>query len=177
VDPAAPERMSLWAKLPPVLFVALVLHTAVLPDTRLFGVAAEAMLLLAVVAGIEGGSQRGAVVGFVAGLLADLFVQTPFGLSALAYSLTGYAVGGLQGSILRASPWIPVATSAVASGGGMVVLALTGAVVGQSHMVTGDLWQVAIVVAVLNGALSLVVVPVMRWAIAERAAPGGLAVR
>ena len=168
--------MSSWVKLAPVLFVALVLHTTVFPQMRVFGVAAEVLLLVAVVAGVEAGAERGATIGFVAGLLGDLFVQTPFGLSALAFALVAYAVGSIQGTILRATRWIPIVASAVASGIGMVVVAVMGAVVGQSHMIGSDLWRIAFIVAVFNGVLSLLVVPVLRWALVSRT-PAGMALR
>lgn len=158
--------MTFWTKLPPVLLLALILHTSVMPDFRVLGVAADVLLLLGVAAGIVAGPERGAVVGFVAGLAADLFVQTPFGLSALAYSLTGFAVGTLQGSILRAAWWIPVTTSAVACGLGVLLFALAGAVVGQTSLVNGRLATVVLVVALLDGVLSVLAVKVMRWTLA-----------
>jgi rod shape-determining protein MreD len=169
--------VSTWVKLAPVLFVALVLHTSVLPEMRVAGVAAEILLLIAVVAGLEAGAERGAVIAFVAGLLGDLFVQTPFGLSALAYALVAYTVGSVQGTMLRATPWLPTGVSALASGVGVVVVAVMGAVVGQSHMVNERLWRVALLVAVLNGVLSLVVVPVMRWAVDDGGRSAGMALR
>ncbi|MEA2703532.1 MAG: rod shape-determining protein MreD [Actinomycetota bacterium] len=70
-------------RLPPVLLFALILHTAVFPQLRIFDVAPDVLLLFAIAGGLAGGPDRGAVLGFVAGILADLFLQTPFGLSAL----------------------------------------------------------------------------------------------
>ena len=159
--------MTPWARFPPVLLLAVVLHTAVLPHFRAFGVTADILLLLGVTAGIVGGPERGAVIGFMAGLCADLFVQTPFGLSALAYSLTGYAVGTLQSTILRAAWWIPLATTFVACALGVLAFAFAGAVVGESHLVNGHLPTVMAVVATFGVALSLVVVRLVRWALAD----------
>ena len=57
-------------------------------------VAPDFMMLLAVCAGFVAGPDKGAVVGFAAGLVSDLFLQsTPFGLSALAACLAGFVVG------------------------------------------------------------------------------------
>ena len=154
------------ARFPPVLVGALILHQAVLPDLRLFGVAAEVLLLVAIAAGLAAGPDRGAVTGFVTGLVADLFMHTPFGLSALVYSLTGYAVGRFAGTILRSTRWIPVMTAAVASAGGIVAFAAAGSVLDQGHVVSGPLVTVVAVVALLNGLLSLLVIPATRWALA-----------
>ena len=159
--------MSPWTRIPPVLLLAVILHTSVLPHFRVFGVAADVLLLLGVCAGIVGGPERGALIGFFAGLCADLFVQTPFGLSALAYSLTGYAVGSIQSTILRAAWWIPLATTLVACALGVVLFAAAGAVVGESQLVNGRLVTVAAAVAVLDAGLSLVLMRLVRWALVD----------
>lgn len=157
--------MSAATRLPPLLMLAIVLHTAVFPELRLFGVAADVMLLLAVTAGIAAGPERGAAVGFITGLLADLFLHTPFGVSALANLLVGYAVGSFQSTILHSSRWIPMATTAVASAIGIVLFAAIGAVVGQEHLVSGRLLTVAVVVGGLNAALALPALHAMRWSL------------
>ena len=51
------------------------------------------MLLLPIMAGYAAGPDRGAVFGFIAGLVADLFLPTTFGLSALVGCLLGYGTG------------------------------------------------------------------------------------
>lgn len=158
--------MTTATRLPPVLLMAVVLHTAVLPELRVFGVAADLLLLVTITAGIASGADRGAAVGFGAGLLADCFLQTPFGLSALTYSLVGYGVGAFQATILHTGRWIPVVTTMVASALGVVAFAAIGSVLGQDQLVSARLMTVAGVVAVLNGLLSWPVLRVMRWAIA-----------
>ena len=57
------------------------------------GAIGDLVLVVVVAAGITGGADRGATYGFVAGLLFDLLVDTPFGLTALTYALVGYGVG------------------------------------------------------------------------------------
>lgn len=156
--------MSGALRWPPVLLAAVILQTSVLPELRVFGVAADVLLLLAVAAGVAGGPDRGAVVGFVAGALADLFVQTPFGLSALAYCLTGYAAGALHGTVLPASPLAPVATTGVGCAVGVLVFAVLGSVVGQAGLLELDVLRVALVVGLAGAVLSLVALRVVRWA-------------
>ena len=167
-----PASRAIAVRLPPVLLVAVVLHTAVLPNLRLFGVAADVMLLLAVAAGIAAGPERGAFVGFVAGLLADCFLQTPFGLSALTGCLIAWCVGSFQTSVLHPARWIPVLTTFVASAVGIVTFALVGAVLGQDQLLSGRLFTVVAVASFLNALLSLPAVRVMRWAVAARPVPG-----
>ncbi len=148
-----------------VIVAALTIQLSLLSDLRVFGAAGDVMLLLGIAAGIVGGPQRGAVVGFAAGMAFDSQLQTPFGLSALTYCLTGYAVGLFQGSVLRSAWWIPVASAVVASSAGVVAFAVAGEVLGQEAFLTSDLVAIAIVVAVLNGALCPVAVRAMRWAL------------
>ena len=159
-------------RLPPTLLLAVVLHTAVLPQLRLFGVAADVLLLLAIAAGVTGGPERGAAVAFGCGLLADCFLQTPFGLSGLVFALVGYGVGTFQTGVLHAAWWIPPVTASVASAIGVVGYVGLGVVVGQDQLLSMRALEVAGVVAVLHALLAPVAVRAMRWAIAGDGVPG-----
>lgn len=156
--------MTAATRLPPVLLVAAVLHTAVLPQLRLFGVAPDVMLLVGVAAAITAGAERGAAVAFGAGLLADCFLETPFGLSALAYSLAAYAMGAVQSTILHADRWIPVLITFMGSALGVLLFAGAGAVLGREDFVSLRLPTIVLVVAMVNAVLALPAVRVMRWA-------------
>ena len=156
--------MSPGLRVPPVLLLAVVLHTAVLPHFRVFDVAADVLLLLAIAAALVAGAERGALIGFACGLLADCFLQTPFCLSALAYSLVGWSVGSFQSRILHATWWIPMVTTAVAAAAGILLYAALGAVVGQSHLISSRLMTIVGVVAFLDALLSPLAVRAMRWA-------------
>src|SRR5437868_12880721 len=89
------------AKVPLVLLLFLIVELTVLDRLRVFGAGPDIMLLLAVVAGIVGGPRVGALFGFAAGIILDLFLETPMGLSALVFCLVGYSVGNIQGGVLR----------------------------------------------------------------------------
>jgi rod shape-determining protein MreD len=165
--------MSAWTvRLPPVLFAAVLVHTAVSPNLRVFGVAVDVLLLLTVAAGIAGGAERGAAVGFACGLLADCFLQTPFGLSALTYALVGYGVGVFQTGVLHSSWWIPAITAAAATVVAVVVFVGLGVVVGQDQLLSTRLIQVAAVDGLLHALLAPVAVRLMRWAVAADGPPG-----
>jgi rod shape-determining protein MreD len=154
------------AKLPLVLLLFLVLHLTVLDHLRLFGVSPDAMLLLAVAAGIVGGPRAGALMGFAAGITLDLFLETPMGLSALVFCLVGYAVGNIQGGVLRASWWIPVLTTLVASAAGELLYAVVATVVGEPHLVTTHLLVVAAVVGLFNALGAPIALRLVRWSVA-----------
>lgn len=152
-----------------VLFVALSLHQSVFATIRAGDAHPQVMLLVAVATGLVAGSERGALIGFVAGLLADLFVQTPLGLSALAYALVAFAVGSVQSGILRSAWWLGPATALVGSFAGVLLYGLLGALIGQSHFVSPRLVVVAAAVAAMNAVLAVAVVRAMGWALAPEA--------
>jgi rod shape-determining protein MreD len=151
-----------------VTLIALTLQVSLIADLRLFGATGDIMLLLGIAAGLAGGPERGALVGFVAGIAFDLLLHSPFGLSALAYCLTGYGVGRFQTTVLRASPWIPVVCAVVASAAGIVLFAVVGEVVGQDAYFSSRLVKIVFVVAMFNALLSRLAVRVMRWTLRER---------
>ena len=92
-----------------VVFVLVTLQTAFFAELDIFGAKADIVMLLPIAAGIAGGRDRGAIVGFIAGISLDLVVHgTPTGFFALGYTLVGYIVGMMQAGVLRAAWWIPV---------------------------------------------------------------------
>ncbi len=125
-----------------VVFVTLTLQTTLIAQLDFFGAQADIMMLLPIAAGINGGRDRGAIVGFIAGLSLDLVVHgTPTGFFALGYTLVGYLVGMAQAGVLRAAWWIPVVTALGASAVGIVILAVLGKFLGleglfDRHLVT-----------------------------------------
>lgn len=160
--------MTTAVRVAAVLLTALVLHTAVFPSFRIFGVTAEVMLLVAVGAGMAAGPERGVVVAFVAGLLADCFLSTPFGLSALVYSVVGWAVGAFHQAVLPSARWIVMLTGSLATGAGVVLYAVLGAVIGERHLLSSRLALVVAVVAVVGGLLTPATIAVLRWAMSVR---------
>jgi len=122
--------------------VLVVVQVAVFPHLRFFGVVPDLGLLLALAVGYYEGPEAGALIGFVAGLGYDLFLETPLGLNALTYALIGYGIGILQGGLLRAPRWLPSFLGAAAGliGGllfiGVAVLVGVESVKGTHAVVT-----------------------------------------
>jgi rod shape-determining protein MreD len=150
-----------------VIFMLLMLQTALLADLDLFGAKGDVVMLLPIAAGIAGGRERGAIVGFIAGLSLDLVVHgTPTGFFALGYTLVGYVVGMLQAGVLRAAWWIPVVTALGGSVLGVLTLAVVGKFIGIEGLFNvNHLARVCIVVAVLNALLVLPMMRVTKWAL------------
>ncbi|MEW6154241.1 MAG: rod shape-determining protein MreD [Actinomycetota bacterium] len=153
-------------RVPLVLLLALVVHTTVFPSLRIAGVMPDLMLLVAIAAGLTAGPGLGAAVGFASGVLADLVLPTPLGLSALVFTLTGYAVGIAKGGLLLSAWWFPGVVAFVASSLGVAAYALIGSMIGERGLLTGRLPTIMLVVAVLNALLAAPVVRLVRWAAA-----------
>ena len=88
-----------------LLVMTVIVQVALFPHLRLAGRVPDLGLVVAVAVAFDHGPEAGAIVGFLAGLGFDLFLETPLGLTALAYALTAYAVGVLQGGVLRTPRW------------------------------------------------------------------------
>lgn len=143
---------------------ALLLQTTLLAGVRILGVMPDFMLLLAVASGVTAGPTRGAALGFASGMLIDLFLPTPLGLSALVFTLVGYGVGVANTGVLRSAWYIPVLTAGGASMAGVCLYALIGSVLGE-RMIDGHLVTIAFVVGLSNAVLAPVAVKLVDWSL------------
>ena len=87
--------VRLWrvAPLAAVLLTGLVGHVGVAPHLAVRGAAPDVLLVAVVAVSVRRGARTGAGFGFAAGLGADVFLSTPLGTSALAYTLVGHVLG------------------------------------------------------------------------------------
>jgi rod shape-determining protein MreD len=147
-----------------VLSVTLVLQVGLFNDIRFWGVHPDLMLLLAVCAGLTGGPGQGAGVGFACGLLLDLFLPGRFGVTALAYALTGYGAGVAGDTVVRPARWISVGLVVLSSAAGTLLYAAIGQLLGQRSLSDPRLGTIVGIVSVVNGVLALPALAVCRWA-------------
>lgn len=147
-----------------LIVTAAILQRAVFSEIRIDGAAADALLILAVAAGVVSGTERGATVGFCCGLALDLMVTTPFGLGAISYLVAGAMAGAIETSLVRSARWLTVATAAVSAVVGVGAFALLGTLLGQAQMLGGHLLVVMAVVAVSTAILVLPFARACRWA-------------
>jgi rod shape-determining protein MreD len=145
-----------------VLLVALVAQIGIVADLRIVGAVGDLMLVVTVAAALTGGPDRGATYGFFAGLIFDLVLDSPFGLSALTYAVVGYAVGLVCGVLFRPTGWWPLAVGAVAALVATVFYTGIGHLIGSPYP-WGDVPAITVAVALWNAALVLPAMAVMRW--------------
>lgn len=154
-----------------VLLSALVLQASVVGQLGLFGAHGDLLILVPITAAITVGPERGAVAGFAAGLAVDLLVTTPFGLTALTYSLVGYGIGALQAGMLRASGWLPPVAAVAGAAIGTALWALAATAIGEEGLLTGDLFGIIAAVTVVALVLVLPALKLARWVEGDAARP------
>jgi rod shape-determining protein MreD len=155
-----------WLRVAAVVCVMLFVQEAVLNVLVLGGAHPDGFLLLAVAAGLIAGPQRGAVIAFAIGLVADLFVLTPFGLSSLVYVLVAFGAGSLA-SIPGGRAPISFQMMAAFAGGvaGTLLFEGIGVLIGQPRLPGHELVAVVAVVSISNAALIIPATAAMSRAI------------
>ena len=111
-------------------------------------------------------------MGFVTGLVSDLFLPTPFGLSALVGCLLGFTVGAATVALDRTATWLPPAAALAGSALYEVVYPVLGSVLGQPQMLHVGLARVVVLVSVTNAVLALPAMRLVAWALPESSTEG-----
>jgi rod shape-determining protein MreD len=153
-----------WLRYFLVILTLVVLQTALFPDLRVFGAVPDLLLVAAIAVGYERGPEAGAVFGFVGGLAVDCFLSSPFGVSALAFSLVGYGVGVFQSGLLRSSRWIAPVLGGIGGLVGGALWVVIAAVAGKDDLITGYSARIIVIAAVYDALLALLVFPFVHWA-------------
>jgi rod shape-determining protein MreD len=130
------------------ILIAILIQTALGSDLRIFQVAPDLMVVIVICAGLTGGTEAGAWVGFCTGLLTDMFLtSTPVGLSALTYCLIGAAIGALRASVLQDHRALLPVAALVGTAVAVILFVGAGDVLGQTQLLgAGRSWLIRVVV-------------------------------
>jgi cell shape-determining protein MreD len=143
--------------------VVVVFQLTIADQLSIDGVHAELVWVLPVAAGLSAGPVAGMAAGFVGGAIADLFLPTPFGLTAFVGVLLGYALGRLGeegvGDLGGAAWWVAPGLAAAAGFVAPILYAVGGVALGHHHYLSSSLPYVCVLDSV---ACALLVRPVMR---------------
>lgn len=178
-DPASLETADV-ARLSVALFVVVAVQFTLLDSVRLDSAHPDVVFMTAAAAGYVGGPERGAGVGFAAGLLADLLMPTTFGLSALVGCLVGFAAGLVTSGLVRNSRWIAMLTMTAGTVAALVSYAVLAALLGQARTLAVELAPALVVATPAAVVLSVPLARLVRWALppavpaAATAPPGGI---
>lgn len=155
-------------RLAAVLIVALIVQGTFGADLRVLGVAPDLMLLMAICGGLVCGPGAAALIGFAAGLLADLsLLGTPVGLSALSWCLVGWGVATVRTYALPESRFVRPATAFLATVGAVVLFLAVGDLLGQGQLLgPGRTYVIRVVTleALWNAVLAVPAAALVRWA-------------
>lgn len=154
------------ARISLVVFVVIAAQVAFTAQVPVAGVIIPIALIATISAGLVGGAQAGAGVGFACGILLDLLGAGPVGITSLVYTIVGYAVGVSQADALHNSRLIPVVTSAIATPIAIYAQAFVGEVLGQHVFATVDVSRVALVATIAAIVLCLPIGRIVAWGFA-----------
>lgn len=152
-----------WFRLGAVALVLLAFQTTICADLKPFGETVDLMLLASVATGLVGGSQFGALGGFIFGIAFDLVLVTPFGLSPLVYGIVGFIAGYSQSLTFQQMWYFQSVMVAAGSALGVFALAIVQQIIGPRATLGSELVQTALVVGLANGVLAPLTLPVQRW--------------
>lgn len=163
------------ARLSLVIAFVLVLQHSLLDAVRVSGAHPDAVLVVAAAAGYVGGPERGASVGFFAGLAADLLLPTTFGLTALVGCLVAFAVGTATGGLVRDSRSLAVLSLTAGTVAGLVGYGVLEAVLGVSGALSVDLAPALVVATPAAAILALPLLWLVRWSVPPAVPPAAAA--
>jgi rod shape-determining protein MreD len=149
-----------------VIFVILMVQQTVMLALRVGGAHPDLLWLVPITAALLDGPETGAIVGFWTGLIFDLVLPTPFGLSALVGCLLGYATGSLTTAVDPRAAWLKPVAALAGSVAADMLFAVLGAILGQDQMVQINFLSLFLVVGLSSVILVLPVSRFMRWALA-----------
>jgi rod shape-determining protein MreD len=125
----------------------------------------DLVLVVVVVLALFGGPLEGSVIGFCAGLAADIAppVSHLVGQNALVFCLVGYGCGQLRG-LLERSEWLPLAGVAIGAVAGESLYALIGIMFGDPDITWLAVRQVLPPAVAYDLLLSPFILYVLVWA-------------
>ena len=147
-----------------VVVGALVLQVCLVSQFSIAGARPDLMLLVVLAAAFVHGPDDGAIVGFAAGFGIDVFLSTPFGLTAFIYTLVGYAAGSWTAGVVRSAWWIVAPALAGASAAAVLAQGVIGELLGQDSLQGTSIVAIVLVVSVANLLLAPVATRLVRWA-------------
>lgn len=149
----------------PIGMLLLALQKTLFVELQPFGVIVQVLLAFACAAGVAAGPELGAVTGFVMGLMLDLTVDSPLGSSSIAMGLAGYVAGWADVIRIETTWWLAAIFVAIGAAIGEASVPVIRRFIGEEDVFVPELLTIVLVVAVAAAILSVVFVPLGRWAL------------
>jgi rod shape-determining protein MreD len=145
-----------------LVITGLVIETSVLGEATLGGAKPQVLLVITVALAMGEGPALGAGFGFAAGLASDLMTGLPVGLTALTYTVVGYAVGAIRAQVQTPTAWLPAAMEFAATLGGMLLYGVLSLLLGQESLGGHTLVLNALLASCYSALLTPFLYPVVR---------------
>jgi rod shape-determining protein MreD len=149
----------------PVGMMLLALQKTLFVEMQPFGVIIQVVLAFAASAGAAGGPERGAITGFVLGIMFDLSVGSPLGSSAITMGLAGTIAGWVDVIRIDTTWWMAAIFVGVGAGVGEAAVPVVRRFIGEQDAFVPEMVTIVPVVAVAAAIASIALVPVARWAL------------
>ncbi len=147
------------------LIAVLVFQVELFADLRWWGVMPELLLGVTISAAWHAGPERGAVVGFAAGLLYDVYLPTPLALNALTYVIVAFGVGALSSALAASGArLLRRMTSIIAIAAGVTLFVTLGELLGEPNLYTDRFLTVLVIATVYTSILMGPIHVVTGWA-------------
>ncbi|MDO8672558.1 MAG: rod shape-determining protein MreD [Dehalococcoidia bacterium] len=145
----------------PVLFIAGLLQTTLLPHVVVLNVKPDLVLLFVVIWGTAKGSQEGIIWGLVGGLVLDLLGAGPFGAATIAMVAVAFLTSIGEFDLVRSSLLLPLT---IMFGGTMAFYAIYMLIIQAGGGVVD--WEVTFRSTLLPaGVINTLLTPVVYWII------------
>lgn len=152
-----PYRMVLVAA------AGLVLQLTLFSTFSFDGARPEILVLLVLAVGHRLGPDAGAVAGFGVGLAFDVFVTTPFGLTALVYLVAGYLMGRVVPPLTGVPWWVTALVLSAGSGIVMLGYGVVGEIIGLETLRGPAIGTIMVFVALVDLVLAPLAMAAVRW--------------
>lgn len=149
----------------PIGMMLLALQKTLFVELQPFGVIIQLVLAFAASAGAAGGPERGAITGFVLGIMFDLSVGSPLGSSAITMGIAGSVAGWVDLIRIDTTWWLAAIFVGLGAGVGEAGVPVVRRFIGEQDAFVPEMMTIVPVVAVAAAILSVALVPLGRWAL------------
>lgn len=162
-----PDRLRSVGRTTALVVAAVLLQVTLMADLGLLGVRPELLLLLIGATALVAGPSKGCIIGFWAGLAYDMFLQTPFGMVALVYTIVGYAAGQTRQVVVDHHGSVRAGLLAGTTAVGVGLHAVVALILDEAAVSVWQVLRIAIVAGFVNGALARPAVRVVDWVLRD----------
>jgi|TARA_B110000438_G_scaffold93729_1_gene93175 rod shape-determining protein MreD len=159
--------VSLGATARTIIVVGLIglMQVSVMPHLTISGFVIDLFLILTVISGILGGADRAVGIGFSCGLLADLVVNSPFGLNTLVLVLVGWGAGALAPQLVETPRFLRSLTVGLTVSSGVALYACVAWLIGYSYDAENRIELVVLITGMAACFVSLFLERLVKWAL------------